>query len=69
MTDNTNADPNTRAEWVRVAKESNVPIRCVYFTSSPELCKHNNAVRAANRSLVPLFSSQMLETKLTVYAL
>ncbi|KAM0112253.1 DNA kinase/phosphatase Pnk1 [Aspergillus fumigatus] len=53
MTDNTNADPNTRAEWVRVAKESNVPIRCVYFTSSPELCKHNNAVRAANRSLNP----------------
>lgn len=53
VVDNTNADPNTRAEWVRVAKESNVPIRCVYFTSSPELCKHNNAVRAANRSLHP----------------
>ncbi|KAG2025692.1 hypothetical protein GB937_002412 [Aspergillus fischeri] len=53
MTDNTNADPNTRAEWVRVAKEFNVPIRCVYFTSSPELCKHNNAVRAANRALNP----------------
>lgn len=53
VVDNTNADPNTRAEWVRVAKESNVPIRCVYFTSSPELCKHNNAVRAANRSLNP----------------
>ncbi|KAH1910462.1 hypothetical protein KXW02_002446 [Aspergillus fumigatus] len=53
VVDNTNADPNTRAEWVRVAKESNVPIRCVYFTSSPELCEHNNAVRAANRSLNP----------------
>ncbi|KAH1486678.1 hypothetical protein LV164_006543 [Aspergillus fumigatus] len=53
VVDNTNADPNTRAEWVRVAKEFNVPIRCVYFTSSPELCKHNNAVRAANRSLNP----------------
>ncbi|EAW15902.1 putative DNA 3'-phosphatase Tpp1 [Aspergillus fischeri NRRL 181] len=53
VVDNTNADPNTRAEWVRVAKEFNVPIRCVYFTSSPELCKHNNAVRAANRALNP----------------
>ncbi|RLL94541.1 hypothetical protein CFD26_104270 [Aspergillus turcosus] len=51
--DNTNADPNTRAEWVRVAKEFNVPIRCIHFTSPPELCKHNNAVRAANRSLNP----------------
>jgi bifunctional polynucleotide phosphatase/kinase len=55
MTDNTNADPNTRAEWVRVAKDFNVPIRCVYFTSPSDLCKHNNAVRAANRALVRLF--------------
>ncbi|GIK06854.1 hypothetical protein Aspvir_002506 [Aspergillus viridinutans] len=53
VVDNTNADPNTRAEWVRVAKEFNVPIRCVHFTSPLELCKHNNAVRAANRSLNP----------------
>ncbi|GIJ89811.1 hypothetical protein Asppvi_008757 [Aspergillus pseudoviridinutans] len=53
VVDNTNADPNTRAEWVRVANEFNVPIRCVYFTSPPELCKHNNAVRSANRSLNP----------------
>jgi bifunctional polynucleotide phosphatase/kinase len=53
VVDNTNADPSTRAEWVRVAKEFNVPIRCVHFTSPPDLCKHNNAVRAANRSLNP----------------
>ncbi|KAF7116381.1 hypothetical protein CNMCM5793_004625 [Aspergillus hiratsukae] len=53
VVDNTNADPNTRAEWVSVAKEFNVPIRCIHFTSPPELCKHNNAVRAANRSLNP----------------
>ncbi|RHZ62646.1 putative DNA 3'-phosphatase Tpp1 [Aspergillus thermomutatus] len=53
VVDNTNADPNTRAEWVRVAQELNVPIRCVHFTSPPELCKHNNAVRAANRTLNP----------------
>ncbi|GFG02790.1 conserved hypothetical protein [Aspergillus lentulus] len=53
VVDNTNADPNTRAEWVRISKEFNVPIRCVHFTAPPELCKHNNAVRAANRALNP----------------
>ncbi|RDW60330.1 putative DNA 3'-phosphatase Tpp1 [Aspergillus mulundensis] len=51
--DNTNADQVTRAHWIEVAKEFNVPIRCVYFSASPALCKHNNAVRAANTSLNP----------------
>ncbi|KAL5337001.1 polynucleotide kinase 3 phosphatase-domain-containing protein [Aspergillus crustosus] len=51
--DNTNADLDTRAQWVDVAKEANVPIRCVYFSTPPELCKHNNAVRASNTSLNP----------------
>lgn len=51
-TDNTNADAETRAQWVAVAREFKVPIRCVYFTASPTLCRHNNAVRAANLSLV-----------------
>ncbi|KAL4975739.1 polynucleotide kinase 3 phosphatase-domain-containing protein [Aspergillus desertorum] len=53
VVDNTNADVDTRAQWFEVAKEFNVPIRCVYFTAPPALCKHNNAVRAANRSLNP----------------
>lgn len=47
-TDNTNADPNTRAHWVNLAKKMNVPIRCVLFTASPQLCEHNDAVRALN---------------------
>ncbi|GKZ20638.1 hypothetical protein AbraIFM66951_005366 [Aspergillus brasiliensis] len=51
VVDNTNADPETRSHWVEVAKEYNVPIRCVYFTASPALCRHNNAVRAANQTL------------------
>lgn len=50
--DNTNADVDTRSQWVNVAKEANVPIRCIYFSAPPEVCKHNNAVRAANISLV-----------------
>ncbi|KAB8070236.1 polynucleotide kinase 3 phosphatase-domain-containing protein [Aspergillus leporis] len=53
VVDNTNADPETRAHWIEVAKEFNVPIRCVYFSASPTLCRHNNAVRAANQSLNP----------------
>lgn len=50
--DNTNADPETRAAWTALAKELNVPIRCVHFLSPPELCRHNDAVRAANKELV-----------------
>jgi bifunctional polynucleotide phosphatase/kinase len=46
--DNTNADENVRAYWVSLAKRFSVPIRCVHFTSPPELCRHNDAVRALN---------------------
>lgn len=52
MTDNTNADIDTRAHWVRVAKEFNVPIRCVRFTASTRLAEHNDAVRALNPGTV-----------------
>ncbi|KAL2828693.1 polynucleotide kinase 3'-phosphatase [Aspergillus cavernicola] len=53
VVDNTNADPETRAQWIDAANEFTVPIRCVYFSAPPALCKHNNAVRAANKSLNP----------------
>lgn len=52
--DNTNADPETRAHWTTLAKDLKIPIRCVLFLTSPELCKHNNAARAVNRTLVHL---------------
>jgi bifunctional polynucleotide phosphatase/kinase len=48
LVDNTNADPGTRAIWVNLAKERNVPIRCVHFTASQRLCEHNDTVRALN---------------------
>ncbi|KAJ5709949.1 Polynucleotide kinase 3 phosphatase [Penicillium malachiteum] len=51
--DNTNADPETRLVWIALAKELGVPIRCVHFLSPPDLCRHNNAVRAANKELNP----------------
>ncbi|KAF2797926.1 PNK3P-domain-containing protein [Melanomma pulvis-pyrius CBS 109.77] len=44
--DNTNADPETRTQWIALAKKLNVPIRCILFTAPPKLCEHNDAVRA-----------------------
>jgi hypothetical protein len=52
--DNTNADVATREAWISLAKEHNVPVRCVYFTAPPALCKHNDTVRAFNESVSSL---------------
>ncbi|OAX81901.1 polynucleotide kinase 3'-phosphatase [Emergomyces africanus] len=46
--DNTNAGAETRAYWIELAKETKVPIRCIYLSTPPQICKHNDAVRAAN---------------------
>ncbi|KAL9094651.1 MAG: hypothetical protein Q9163_006541, partial [Psora crenata] len=43
--DNTNADPDTRAVWVALARQHQVPVRCVYFTAPSKLCEHNDTVR------------------------
>ena len=44
--DNTNADADTRAVWVALARNYKVPIRCVYFTAPVKLCEHNDTIRA-----------------------
>lgn len=44
--DNTNADIDTRAVWVQLAKKFGIPIRCIYFTAPAKLCEHNDTVRA-----------------------
>ncbi|KAG8527914.1 uncharacterized protein KY384_006830 [Bacidia gigantensis] len=44
--DNTNADTEVRAVWVKLAREYGVPVRCVYFTAPVRLCEHNDTVRA-----------------------
>ncbi|KAI1630107.1 polynucleotide kinase 3 phosphatase-domain-containing protein [Exophiala viscosa] len=46
--DNTNADIETRRYWINLAREYNVPIRCVRFTATSRLAEHNDAVRALN---------------------
>jgi predicted kinase len=50
LLDNTNADAETRAVWVNLAKKRNVPIRCIHFTAPAKVCEHNDTVRALNPS-------------------
>jgi hypothetical protein len=64
MTDNTNADPDTRAQWVTLSNKLNVPIRCTLFTAPTKLCEHNDAVRAMN--LGPEVSCASIPTFTTV---
>ena len=52
VVDNTNADTETRAAWVGLAKRLGVPVRLVHFTAPAELCEHNDTVRAMNGTLV-----------------
>jgi bifunctional polynucleotide phosphatase/kinase len=51
--DNTNRDRATRKIWVDLARNFNVPIRCIWFTAVPALCQHNDAVRALNKGHNP----------------
>lgn len=50
--DNTNADVATREIWISLANDIKVPIRCIHFTASADLCQHNDAVRAFGGELV-----------------
>ena len=49
--DNTNGDVDTRASWIKLARELEIPIRCVHFTASTRLCEHNDCVRALSSGL------------------
>ena len=49
LTDNTNADEETRAVWVQLAQKFGIPIRCVHFTAPTKLCEHNDTVRALSQ--------------------
>lgn len=51
--DNTNADPETRGQWVELAKKHKAPIRCVWFRTPLSVAEHNNAVRSMNKELNP----------------
>jgi bifunctional polynucleotide phosphatase/kinase len=56
--DNTNRNRATRALYVALANQLNVPIRCFYFKTPIELARHNNVYRAFHcpgegRTLLP----------------
>ncbi|KAK3934695.1 polynucleotide kinase 3 phosphatase-domain-containing protein [Diplogelasinospora grovesii] len=51
--DNTNPDPDTRTQWVELARKHKVPIRCIWFKTPLHLCEHNDAMRSLNKSLNP----------------
>ncbi|EON95684.1 putative bifunctional polynucleotide phosphatase kinase protein [Phaeoacremonium minimum UCRPA7] len=51
--DNTNADPDTRAQWIELARKNKVPIRCLWFKTPIPIAEHNDAVRAMNRPMNP----------------
>lgn len=51
--DNTNADIDTRRQWIDLARKYDVPIRCVWFKTALSLAEHNDAVRAMNREMNP----------------
>ncbi|KAK2625111.1 hypothetical protein QTJ16_005480 [Diplocarpon rosae] len=51
--DSTNPDPEVRKKWIDLAAKHSIPIRCVLFTAGSQICEHNDAVRALNRSMNP----------------
>ncbi|KAF2764933.1 PNK3P-domain-containing protein [Teratosphaeria nubilosa] len=52
VVDNTNADIETRATWIKMAHRLKVPVRLVHFTASAKLCEHNDTVRALSGGLM-----------------
>ncbi|KAI5860344.1 PNK3P-domain-containing protein [Durotheca rogersii] len=53
VVDSTNPDPEGRKKWIDLARDHGVPIRCLWFDVPKEVCQHNDAVRAFNKSLNP----------------
>ncbi|KAH8882364.1 PNK3P-domain-containing protein [Thozetella sp. PMI_491] len=66
--DNTNPDPDVRAQWIELAKRNQVPIRCVWFKTPPLVCEHNDALNPESRQILPRlafnsFTSRFKEPK------
>jgi bifunctional polynucleotide phosphatase/kinase len=51
--DNTNADAETRAVWVKLAQKHKLPIRCIWFKTPLAIAQHNEAVRSMNTTMNP----------------
>ncbi|KAK8810718.1 hypothetical protein WA158_007293 [Blastocystis sp. Blastoise] len=46
--DNTNRDKNTRSQWIELAKEFKIPIRCLLMTLEKPICMHLSVFRTGN---------------------
>ncbi|KAI7850069.1 polynucleotide kinase 3 phosphatase [Circinella umbellata] len=46
IVDNTNPEASTRANYIRLAKNAKIPVRCFNFTADEYLANHNNYFRA-----------------------
>ena len=44
--DNTNLSPDKRKLYIDLAKKYNYTCRCIHFTTSLDICKHNNMFRS-----------------------
>jgi bifunctional polynucleotide phosphatase/kinase len=45
VVDNTNGGKDKRKLFISIAKEHNVPVRCIHMQTPRELCEHNNQYR------------------------
>ena len=67
VVDNTNLDPETRAFYINIAKDHNVPCRCYFLNRPLELCKHLNYVRNVQSNndikVVPSVAYNLLKSK------
>ena len=48
MIDSTNPKKDKRAAYVNLAKELDVPVRCIHFTTEKAICLKNNKMREVN---------------------
>ena len=52
--DNTHPTRESREAFISVAKELNIPIKCLQFTADEWLCKHLDVFRSITRKIEPL---------------
>lgn len=43
--DNTNPSPQGRAEYIGIAQDANIPVRCFYFKTPLDVAQHMNQYR------------------------
>jgi bifunctional polynucleotide phosphatase/kinase len=67
VVDNTNRSKATRKVWVDLARSFKVPIRCVYFSADPDLCQHNDLVRALNTAHNPESRAMLVKSAFNGY--